>query len=367
MYWKRILAYGLAGVMLTAGIPSAAIAAEAPETGIMETKATRAASQTISGLKVTFYEPETGKKLVNPEILSTASGTHFTTVGDRAASPATLTLNPNSRKATSITFADGIWGYSGEIMAAAGGANNSKFDVSGATPLIIRFKMKSDRVNTGTISGSENRQAVQLLGKMDEQYGVQLMEDAVVIYAHDNAGGWVENSRAIDSSFWGKWHEIMAVFTGTKMQVYVDGQAGSASEGRPNAESGYSVTLKSYSDSVFTTGYNKEKKDTSQENDYMPYAGLLSDIELFSGTDYTSGLTKAYTAVSGALDEATPKFDLTLKPYRAHTKWYKNNAAVAAGTSCTDRGEQQQQDADDYQNIWGYIRSRKGSTEKGTG
>ena len=114
--------------------------------------------------------------------------------------------------------------------------------------MFIRFRMKSDEI---TGSGT-----YQMLGKMDEQYGIQLKSSSVLVYACDAKGSWVESSCAIDSGFWNKWHDILVVFTGTKMQIYVDGKAGTPTSGRANASDDYEVTLKSYSSSTFTTGYN---------------------------------------------------------------------------------------------------------------
>ena len=81
---------------------------------------------------------------------------------------------------------------------------------------LSRFRMKSDEI---TGSGT-----YQMLGKMDEQYGIQLKSSSVLVYACDAKGSWVESSCAIDSGFWNKWHDILVVFTGTKMQIYVDGK-----------------------------------------------------------------------------------------------------------------------------------------------
>ena len=283
----------------------------------------------INGLGVTVTAPVGGKKPVNPSVEPAETGTHYTDIADRAADPATLTLRAG--KTNEVVF-DEVWGYTGQLAANNADANNDKFDVYGAeNPMIIRFKMKSDKTDISGSGSGDNEKTVQLLGKMDEQYGVQINSSKVQVYIHGNGNDWPQSEYVINDSFWNKWHEIMVVFTGTKMQIYVDGKPGKASAGRPNAEDNYNVTLRQFTGSVFTTGYNAQKTD--KETEYVPYEGKLTDIELFRGTDYTAGLTKSYQEVTSALDAAVPAFDLSFKPYRSSTEWYKGDEKIAADTT----------------------------------
>lgn len=263
---------------------------------------------------VTFTVPKTGEKGMDAEVTAAEDSKHFAKVADQAEKPATLTTED-----VAVSYKDGGWGYSGRLTAANDGANNDKFDVSGEDAMFIRFRMNSSKVAGGTY---------QVLGKMDQQYGIQLESERVLIYACDAKGSWVESTCAIDSDFWDKWHDILAVFTGTKMQIYVDGEPGTPTAGRANASDSYEVTLKSYNGSVFTTGYNVDKDMTSSTE--PPYTGLLADIRLYSGTDYSNNLQKSYTELTHALDAAIPAVNIATAPYTSSTTWYEDGQEMAA-------------------------------------
>ena len=269
--------------------------------------------------EITVTAPAAGETSADAVVSSSKEGKHFATVADQAVDPATLTLNDNVQ----VSYSDG-WGYSGYVTAENDGTNNGKFDVSGEDKaMFIRFRMKSDEI---TGSGT-----YQMLGKMDEQYGIQLKSSSVLVYACDAKGSWVESSCAIDSGFWNKWHDILVVFTGTKMQIYVDGKAGTPTSGRANASDDYEVTLKSYSSSTFTTGYNISKDLSASAT--PPYAGLLSDIRIYSGKDYSDNLQKSYAVTAHALDQATPSVNIALTPYTTYTTWYKDGKETEAGAA----------------------------------
>ena len=269
--------------------------------------------------EITVTAPAAGETSADAVVSSSKEGKHFEAVADQAADPATLTLNDNVQ----VSYSDG-WGYSGYVTAENDGTNNGKFDVSGEDKaMFIRFRMKSDEI---TGSGT-----YQMLGKMDEQYGVQLKSSGVLVYACDAKGSWVESSFAFDSSFCNKWHDILAVITGTKMQIYVDGKAGTPTSGRANASDNYDVTLKSYNTSTFTTGYNISKDLGSSTT--PPYTGLLSDIRIYSGKDYSDNLQKSYAVTAHALDQATPSVNIALTPYTTSTTWYKDGKEVEAGAA----------------------------------
>ena len=303
----------------------------------------------INGLVVSGFDtPVQYHALKNPSIQigEVEGNTHYTELADRAADPVALTLNgPNNRAPIEISNVDGFWAYSGQITAendtAGVGAGQpvNKLDIFGADKtMIIRFKMKAE---ADQITGD---QPYHMVGKGDNQYGVQVAKDKVLVYADATVTGttntWVQSQVDIDSSFWGKWHDVMVVFTGTKMQIYVDGVKGKAD---PNRTEATSITLKQNKGSVFTTGYNYGKYVNGQEGngdyDAKAYPGLLADVQVYTTdaeNDYTEGLTKSYEEVSAALDAAAPVFNLTLTPYQASTSWYKvvdgNDEPVAAGT-----------------------------------
>ena len=285
----------------------------------------------ISGwAPIVYSAPVAGRTATNPVMVPGENGTHYDELADRAANPATLTLDPNSRKPVEVQYADGNWAYAGEVKAANNDANNGKFDVYGAdNPMVIRFKMKTGATD---VSGTEGDvpKTVQVLGKMDEQYGVQFNSDIMIVYAHDANNGWVQSEVDLGDDFANNWHDVMVVFTGTDMQIYLDGTKGAPSEGRVNAAEGYVTTMAQRTNSTFTTGYNIAKVG-SGESVAVPYSGLLADVQLYSGEGLADvDLSASYTAIYNALDAATPAVNMTFKPYNAATKWYAGDEELAA-------------------------------------
>ena len=59
--------------------------------------------------------------------------------------------------------------------------------------------------------------------------------------------------------------------------------------------------------------------------------GKVADIQLYSGTDYTNGLTKDYEAVSNILDTVTPNVNITVTPYDVKTTWAAGDEVLAGG------------------------------------
>ena len=278
-------------------------------------------STEIKAPKLSYTAPVTGESAKAPVYVAMA---------DQSAKPATLEVKDGVQ--TTVGEDDGVWAFQGRLTAPNSGANNDKFDVSGDTPMVLRTKVK---LNTKTT------EVVNILGKMDEQYGIQVDGSAnrVIFYCQDANSKWPEVEYKYDADkFWGAWHDIALVYTGTKIQLYVDGNAGSAVQGRPNASDSYDVKLKSYSSSVFTIGYNVAK-DTNHGADAnsKKYStldqvdGKIADIKLYKGTDYSAGMTKTYNEIKTALEKVTPDADISVVPYTAATTWTSGGKKLEDG------------------------------------
>ena len=278
-------------------------------------------STEIKAPKLSYTVPVTGESAKAPVYVAMA---------DQSAKPATLEVKDGVP--TTVGEDDGVWAFQGRLTAPNSGANNDKFDVSGDTPMVLRTKVK---LNTKTT------EVVNILGKMDEQYGIQVDGSAnrVIFYCQDANSKWPEVEYKYDADkFWGAWHDIALVYTGTKIQLYVDGNAGSAVQGRPNASDSYDVKLKSYSSSVFTIGYNVAK-DTNHGADAnsKKYStldqvdGKIADIKLYKGTDYSAGMTKTYNEIKTALEKVTPDADISVVPYTAATTWTSGGKKLEDG------------------------------------
>lgn len=272
----------------------------------------------ITAPRLSYTAPVAGETAVVPS---------YVAMEDQSAKPATLEVKDDVP--TTVVEDGGVLAFQGRLTAPNNGANNDKFDVSGDTPMVLRTKVKLK---------NKTDEVVNILGKMDSQYGIQVdgANDRVILYCCDAQGKWPEVQYKYDAdTFWGEWHDIALVYTGTNMQLYVDGKAGEATPGRVNASDGYQVVFKSYASSIFTIGYNTEKSTNHEADENgVKYStldqvdGKIADIKLYKGTDYSEGLTKSYDEIKAALEKVAPDADISAIPYTAVTTWSANGTAL---------------------------------------
>lgn len=272
----------------------------------------------ITAPRLSYTAPVAGETAVVPS---------YVAMEDQSAKPATLEVKDDVP--TTVVKDGGVLAFQGRLTAPNNGANNDKFDVSGDTPMVLRTKVKLN---------NKTDEVVNILGKMDSQYGIQVdgANDRVILYCCDAQGKWPEVQYKYDAdTFWGEWHDIALVYTGTNMQLYVDGKAGEATPGRVNASDGYQVVFKSYASSIFTIGYNTEKSTNHEaDGNGVKYStldqvdGKIADIKLYKGTDYSEGLTKSYNEIKAALEKVAPDADISAIPYTAVTTWSANGTAL---------------------------------------
>ena len=272
----------------------------------------------ITAPRLSYTAPVAGETAVVPS---------YVAMEDQSAKPATLEVKDDVP--TTVVVDGGVLAFQGRLTAPNNGANNDKFDVSGDTPMVLRTKVKLN---------NKTDEVVNILGKMDSQYGIQVdgANDRVILYCCDAQDKWPEVQYKYDAdTFWGEWHDIALVYTGTNMQLYVDGKAGEATPGRVNASDGYQVVFKSYASSIFTIGYNTEKSTNHEaDGNGVKYStldqvdGKIADIKLYKGTDYSEGLTKSYDEIKAALEKVAPDADISAIPYTAVTTWSANGTAL---------------------------------------
>ena len=272
----------------------------------------------ITAPRLSYTAPVAGETAVVPS---------YVAMEDQSAKPATLEVKDDVP--TTVVKDGGVLAFQGRLTAPNNGANNDKFDVSGDTPMVLRTKVKLN---------NKTDEVVNILGKMDSQYGIQVdgANDRVILYCCDAQDKWPEVQYKYDAdTFWGEWHDIALVYTGTNMQLYVDGKAGEATPGRVNASDGYQVVFKSYASSIFTIGYNTEKSTNHEaDGNGVKYStldqvdGKIADIKLYKGTDYSEGLTKSYDEIKDALEKVAPDADISAIPYTAVTTWSANGTAL---------------------------------------
>ena len=272
----------------------------------------------ITAPRLSYTAPVAGETAVVPS---------YVAMEDQSAKPATLEVKDDVP--TTVVKDGGVLAFQGRLTAPNNGANNDKFDVSGDTPMVLRTKVKLN---------NKTDEVVNILGKMDSQYGIQVdgANGRVILYCCDAQDKWPEVQYKYDAdTFWGEWHDIALVYTGTNMQLYVDEKAGEATPGRVNASDGYQVVFKSYASSIFTIGYNTEKSTNHEaDGNGVKYStldqvdGKIADIKLYKGTDYSEGLTKSYDEIKAALEKVAPDADISAIPYTAVTTWSANGTAL---------------------------------------
>ena len=272
----------------------------------------------ITAPRLSYTAPVAGETAVVPS---------YVAMEDQSAKPATLEVKDDVP--TTVVEDGGVLAFQGRLTAPNNGANNDKFDVSGDTPMVLRTKVKLK---------NKTDEVVNILGKMDSQYGIQVdgANNRVILYCCDAQDKWPEVQSKYDAdTFWGEWHDLALVYTGTNMQLYVDGKAGEATPGRVNASDGYQVVFKSYASSIFTIGYNTEKSTNHEaDGNGVKYStldqvdGKIADIKLYKGTDYSEGLTKSYDEIKAALEKVAPDADISAIPYTAVTTWSANGTAL---------------------------------------
>ena len=133
--------------------------------------------------------------------------------------------------------------FSGQIT----GVDDSKLDVlSGNTPFMIRAKVKLNAVPTTNHV---------LINRGTEPYQVAYGKDdhtiKIKFQMRDTGGQWHEAKCTIDSSMIGQEIDVLALYTGAKMGVWVDGERNAYE--KVNADSG-SFTMKSGSAKALKIG-----------------------------------------------------------------------------------------------------------------
>ncbi|GEM_PF-4732127 len=298
---KRMLAGMLSAVLAVTALPLASLT--------VTQKEVKAASVELQNItKKDGYSKE--NKLANN-----------ISVMDYSDRPATLTAYGNVE--TKVEYSDGIYGFKGRLVAENGAPNNEKFNVYGATPMAIRLKIK---VNQPT--GEYADKKINVIGKMDRQYAVQInpINNSVLLYA-DLTGGkyngchynWANIEYKFNgNNFWGKWHEILVIYSGDNLQLYVDGRCG---EGQGGVQYN-KIVLAEDVNSIFALGYNVHKDVNSENPDFSANSfctmdqvdGKFADVQFYRGIDYSDGLTKDYQTISSRLNNAIPTANITAKP-----------------------------------------------------
>ena len=284
MKFKQVLAGLLVGTMVVTSAPVSGLGALSALAASEEATDSRI---NLAAPNISATAPVAGKSTDDAVTLD-----HSTTAQvfkDTAENPATLTSENVAVTKDADNDGNDIQAFSGQITAANDGENNSKLSVTGDTPMVMKFRMKTDAVDSSD---------TYLMGKMDNQYGIQINSSKIAFYSCNSDNLWPEVNFAVSDDFWGKWHEVVAVYTGSSMKLFVDGKEGSVTSGRPSA-----AKWSSFDNSTFTMGYNVAKQNSDGSYKGV-YNGKFADVAFYSGGDAIAS-DASYDTVMASLENRT--------------------------------------------------------------
>lgn len=175
-------------------------------------------------------------------------------------------------------------GISGKITAPTD--RNNLFNITGTTKFLMHFGLK-----TGPVASTKTE---SVIGKMNEQYGLQIKGRTILLYGH-LANGWAEVDYTIpdEEGWYDSWHDIVAIYNGNVFEIYVDGVAGVIPDDRKNATG----ALLDCPESQFSIFYNATGAD-GEGADPQTFNGKLRDISMYIGDNVPE-----YTIEEGASAE----------------------------------------------------------------
>lgn len=261
----------------------------------------------LSAPSVSLKAPLVGKNPQNTAVGGDENAVHYDSVADRTAEPASMVVKEGS-EAPVLANVSGTWGFAGQLGSTS---TTDKFDVYGADGMVIAFKLYIKEALPDDLN-------INVLGKMDKQYGFQVEDDCLIMYMNNAAGGWPEQKYYFDAdTFFGTWHDIVVFIDGAgNMGFYTDGEL---SEATPNRATDATAA---HRENPFTLGYNPEKDNTSIFTDSI---GYMADVLFYASDEVTAGLqgAESYGDVCGMLDGEEPLAKFTLNPFDVKTVWSK--------------------------------------------
>ena len=155
-------------------------------------------------------------------------------------------------------------GITGKITAPNDRPKNAVFDVKGKTKFLIHFEMKTPKVNSTSA----------IIGKMDEQFGLQIDGSKLFLFGH-LSGGWnqVNCTLPSDDEWYDRYHDVVGIYNGSQFELYLDGVRGTI----PSSHN-RSGDLVSYSGSIFGIFWNPDPTKDEQR-----FPGRLKNISMYIG------------------------------------------------------------------------------------
>lgn len=352
MKLKRILAGVLTAAMVIASAPMAGL-------GTMSVQAAGDTELSVPALAVTV--PAAGSAVAAAESsIVDATTTFVTSFKDRAN--AGTTLVEKSGTTVEILSENGVAdAFQGKFEVQG----NDSVNVHGTTPFLIKFKMKPSSFDTNATQG--------IIGKMDEQFGVQLSGSKLAFYAkckNGSAQNWVETGINLPSDLLNKWSDVIVYYDGK-----TDAEGASAAllniwVKKPDADGtvihGCKTSVNQNNEKIeivenqnnkFTVGYNGQESGRE-------YSGALAGVKMYSGeglppitdektiseaTTNNATIDKAnaktmYGMLESALENLSPVLDIEAsKVPDSHYTVGTSSWTTVEGTSVTGNFEAKKQ------------------------
>lgn len=301
MKLKRILAGVLTAAMVIASAPMAGL-------GTMSVQAAEEGTElSVPALAVTV--PAAGSAVAAAESsITDATTTFVTSFKDRANEGTTFAEKTDTT--VEILSENGVAdAFQGKFEVQ----NNDSVDVYGTTPFLIKFKMKPSSFADGLTQG--------IIGKMDEQFGVQLSGSKIAFYAKctnsSGAGKWVEAGvQNLPAELLNKWSDVIAYYNGSTLNIWVKKADDTVLPGTTtSSQANTGVQIVQNTNNKFTVGYNGQESGRE-------YSGALAGVKMYSGTNLpaipekTSGeenaayAVRVYDALETGLGTLSPVLDI---------------------------------------------------------
>ena len=335
MKLKRILAGVLTAAMVIASAPMAGL-------GTMSVQAAEEGTElSVPALAVTV--PAAGSAVAAAESsITDATTTFVTSFKDRANEGTTFAEKTDTT--VEILSENGVAdAFQGKFEVQ----NNDSVDVYGTTPFLIKFKMKPSSFADGLTQG--------IIGKMDEQFGVQLSGSKIAFYAKctnsSGAGKWVEAGvQNLPAELLNKWSDVIAYYNGSTLNIWVKKADDTVLPGTTtSSQANTGVQIVQNTNNKFTVGYNGQESGRE-------YSGALAGVKMYSGTNLpaipekTSGeenaayAVRVYDALETGLGTLSPVLDIEAsKVPDSHYTVGTSSWTTVEGTSVTGNFEAKKQ------------------------
>ena len=245
-------------------------------------------------------------------------------VADRADNPVTLVQKEGSE--ISIKSTDDVYGFAGQFATDSA---TDKFDVYGTEAMTLLFKLYLKKQAPDSTT-PQNENNINILGKMNSQYGFQISPKGIILYMENASRGWPQHDYAIDKTFYNKWHNVAIVIDGKgKMCFYVDGNPSIQ-----NTENGRTTNATAkHSSDHFTLGYGWDMEGKGSTGELTDEYGYLADVQLFRGEDLTDGLVgvEDYQGLTDLLAQLRAEAMITAIPYSMSTTWIETGSGEVLG------------------------------------